>query len=220
MSDKYTGINWRNYPDTSTPVNSENLNIMDQGIIDAHDRLDELEKNGGGDQTVSWNDLDDKPFYDESVTIVDWNGDTTGLEYIEADVFGDGTLYPIMYKVSDSTFTKEEVIGATLVATSGGETIKGTITADIIEEITSNVFRVTDFALIALENETVTIDGVSFTFSKGVWVMSPEVTQAETVLLSKESLKQLDIKFIPDALYTEIDTRIDNYINDALGGEY
>jgi hypothetical protein len=41
-----------------------------------------------------------------------------------------------------------------------------------------------------------------------------------TMSLDYEDIKTLDIKFIPDGLYDEIDRRIDKYIDEALGGDY
>jgi len=38
----YTRVNWQNAPSTATPVNAENLNIMDKGIADAHSQLAEI----------------------------------------------------------------------------------------------------------------------------------------------------------------------------------
>ena len=35
----YIRVNWQNAPSTATPVNAENLNIMDKGIADAHSQL-------------------------------------------------------------------------------------------------------------------------------------------------------------------------------------
>ena len=40
----YTRVNWQNAPSTATPVNAENLNIMDKGIADAHSQLAQMDK--------------------------------------------------------------------------------------------------------------------------------------------------------------------------------
>jgi hypothetical protein len=41
-----------------------------------------------------------------------------------------------------------------------------------------------------------------------------------TMTLEYYYLKPIDIQFIPNGVYTEIDRRIENYIDEALGGEY
>ena len=38
----YTPIGWKNYPDKTTPVNADNLNKMEKGIIDAHDMIGDI----------------------------------------------------------------------------------------------------------------------------------------------------------------------------------
>lgn len=39
----YEAKTWKNYPDTSTPLNAENLQYMDNGIAKAHERLDNID---------------------------------------------------------------------------------------------------------------------------------------------------------------------------------
>ena len=45
MSDTYTRINWKEAPSTQTPISAENLNKMDKGIKDAHNKYDNLSEN-------------------------------------------------------------------------------------------------------------------------------------------------------------------------------
>ena len=62
--------------------------------------------------TCSWNDLEDKPFYDETYTgtmSFQYDGDSTGT--ITIDLGDEGTLV----KISDWTTTPEYLIGATTV---------------------------------------------------------------------------------------------------------
>jgi hypothetical protein len=48
MSDNlvnYTGVPWKDYPDTSTKLNAKNLNIMDKGIQDTAAAVNQLNSN-------------------------------------------------------------------------------------------------------------------------------------------------------------------------------
>ena len=38
----YTPIGWKDYPDKTTPVNAENLNHMDEGILNNNEAITEL----------------------------------------------------------------------------------------------------------------------------------------------------------------------------------
>lgn len=41
---EYSKVGWKDFPDTSTKLNAENLNKMDQGIMDAKEAINKLEK--------------------------------------------------------------------------------------------------------------------------------------------------------------------------------
>lgn len=47
MAKRYTRINWKQYPDTSTPRNAANLNKMDKGIDDLDNAIEVLNDNLG-----------------------------------------------------------------------------------------------------------------------------------------------------------------------------
>lgn len=42
---EYSKVNWKDFPDTSTKLNAENLNKMDQGIMDAKEAINEINGN-------------------------------------------------------------------------------------------------------------------------------------------------------------------------------
>ena len=190
------------------------------------DSLQQMVEGSGGTNTTekySWNDLIDKPFYDSSTTYLEWNGDITGMEYIEVEE--DGESIPLLYKYSNSVCTKDELLDCTItmVAEYGGEeSIE--ITEDMLLDIddSGKLFAIgMGYVYIATEDCTLTEEGVSVNFTPGLWVISPLFLGGYISYIGKESeIKTLDIKFIPDELYTKIDERIDAYIEEALGGEY
>lgn len=70
----------------------------------------EVEVGGSGGGVSSWNDLTDRPFYEENVVLdIHWDGEIGDREYV--DLSGDGSQ--IMVHVSDYTFTKE-LVGTTI----------------------------------------------------------------------------------------------------------
>lgn len=42
---EYNRVNWKDYPDTTTKLNAENLNKMDEGIAAAKEAIDEINRN-------------------------------------------------------------------------------------------------------------------------------------------------------------------------------
>lgn len=159
--------------------------------------------------THSWNEIENRPFYDETVVMLEWDGDTTGLEYVEITL--DGVTMPFLYKVSDKTFTKEELIGAeATISTSEGNQIY-LIDSESITEEGIDVIGAGRFAYIAMSDEAkIPFDGTTgyLYLSKGIWCPNPEITEGVyATSLSKESFKQLDEKFIPVLITTDdIDT--------------
>ena len=176
-----------------------------------------IEVGSGGSSVSSWEDLEDKPFYDESEVLLEWDGDSEGLDKI--NIGGEG-LY--ICKISDDAFTLEQIIGANvkIISSVDGTIINKVITEEDVSEEGALMF-VSGFCIIA--NEDTQMEGVLI--PKGIWHFPPSLTDGYYVSkVSKGEIKPLDIKFIPDELYTSIykriDARIDAYIEEALGGEY
>ena len=74
-------------------------------IPNSDELLEEQPKPSGG--ASSWNDLTDKPFYEETVTVnepvnIQWDGNTNGL----VNIMADNLCY---CKISDLVFTEEEI---------------------------------------------------------------------------------------------------------------
>ncbi len=170
----------------------------------------------------SWNDLTDKPFGEESITYLEWDGDTTGLASIE--LVEDGAVVASFYKYSDEVYTMDELLGSTLV--QGTHNLEGAIVDQTMVLTDQEVMFGDDtgkwisvnYMTVVVALEDFTYEGVG-TFTKGMWVMVFDGMHAKSI--TKEgAVKPLDIKFIPNELYTKIDERIDAYIEEALGGDY
>ena len=82
-------------------LKAEHLNHMEEGIAN-----------------VSWNDLTDKPFYDETPAPIVWDGNKEGYEVAEALNPSGDTLF--LVKVSDCVFTAADLIGATFSGVMNG----------------------------------------------------------------------------------------------------
>ena len=104
------------------------------------------ESTGGG--AKSWNDLEDKPFYEEVVHLGDtltWDGQPTdvSIEY--------GGLR--VYRVSSNTPNMDKWIGATISISTESEAI--TITEDDVFEMADSVYVVAEIIIVATADNTV-----------------------------------------------------------------
>lgn len=139
----------------------------------------------------SWNDLVDKPFYEEGEqTTITWDGNTEGRDSLVADFMFNVSFY----KVSDLLPTKDELIGAT-------------VTLDTTTTITESSFAMAD------ENATIAeafivVYGTAFSFNSAEYTVPspgiyfPNMGNTYTTLLAygSSSIVQLDEKFIPDTI--------------------
>ena len=190
--------------------------MANQSMHDAFNRFWQqtvalVERSNGG--VSSWNDLNDRPFYDESTVLYEWDGNTDGLEYITIEGMGN------IYKTSDTPVTRAELIGAEFVGynLATNEESSEILTEDRIASTDDGLVHNVDFLFFSVEADS-SVEGLTLT--RGVWCFDPTVAGVYLSRVSKGVVKTLDVKFIPNELYTEIDSRIDAYINEALGGEY
>lgn len=178
---------------------------------------EDLKQSGGGGGVSSWNDLTDKPFYDESKdygSTITWDGNTEGL--LEVVMVNEGPAKAGFYLVaSDVAIVGDITVTEEIVSSVGNQTITETLSKDGNVIIDSSGKLV-----IALEdNATVYTDGdATFTFpKKGVWFVRADVPglseYTSSVTLHNGSfidskLKKLDPKFIPNTktiFYTKHD---------------
>lgn len=155
----------------------------------------------------SWNDLTDKPFYDNSVVYFEI---TEGYEPIEQITTEDGVIF---YKVMEDGLTLEQIVGSTGYARMNGNPHESVITEDDLV-VNDGVISAAD----AFFSVTDACEVQGATLSTGTWIIYDPTFYIEKI--EKVELKTIDSKFLPDELYAEIDTRIDAYIEEALGGEY
>lgn len=160
------------------------------------------------EMATTWDDLEDKPFYDtrvfEEVEVeknLTFDGVLEGKEYVQYD--GD-----YLVKISDSTYTKDELLGNTITV-SYGETIE--IIDSHIQDLSSQNIPITvvgeGAGAVFIAYEDCSFMGVDFT--KGTWFIYSEYwyvssssltyTVKEPTLVNGE-LKQLDEQYIPDTI--------------------
>jgi hypothetical protein len=158
-----------------------------------------------GSGVSSWNDLEDKPFY-ETGWAIEW--DTNPTDTFVPIEGSDG-----FYKVSDIVPTKDELIGATLKAEFDGESIDMVLSDSDIVDYSADCYGFANspfFVVTTQATEFIFMGEVPISFpSPGVWfIYSSGVTWA--YYLGKGELKQLDPKFIPNyfgevGFYTDCD---------------
>lgn len=168
--------------------------------------LEEVDAGG----VSSWNDLTDKPF-----------GEETGKAYLFEETQCDGFEY-------NSNFgAYQYVIAPSPFALTLGETYK------VIWDGTEYECAAQDMSVVApdgvgLGNLSIVGgagNGEPFVIGYsggGVSFFAFDAAASHTVGIYQESttVKKIDIKYLPAEIYTEIDNRIDKYIEEALGGDY
>lgn len=157
--------------------------------------------------SISWNDLEDKPFYDTREIIpgvnIEWDGDTTGKVMDEKGLF---------YKVSDLTFTDEEVKEMTVTTTYGTFELKD---ADIYSMVVGDGCYVPSYSLYIVRAVN-SIDGASETTYPEIGVYFGENTRSltsEDTISENGELKQIDEKFIPKI---DMDIDLDIYEEEEI----
>lgn len=137
--------------------------------------------------------IKNRTHYDEQ-TVIEWDGDTTGL------VGANGVLY----KVSDVIPAKSDVLGGTITPSNGSAI---TITPDMTGMTDGDSFTIAEFALIIASAGVFSDKGFSFT-ETGIYFMSG--SNVHTSKLVYGSTKTIDPKYLPsDAVLPSV-TAADN----------
>lgn len=126
---------------------------------------------------------EDQLAYDGRIEI-SWDGDTTGRAFFDT---GD-----LVYKVSDLTPSKEEIIGGTFIPVDSEERV--TITKDMIREL-GNCF-VVDRQIFVIPIDNFEADGHVIP-EKGIYMLYVGNSYTNSLIYGK--IKQLDEKFLPPA---------------------
>lgn len=135
----------------------------------------------------SWNNLKDRPFYEETVTgevVIEYDGDSTGK--VVVSMGEDGQLV----KVSDLTPEPSELIGGT--ATMGEDSM--TITADVIEDArpAMPVASVGD-GMLMICYEPIPAYGIT---EAGMYLVDMGVPSTLKYAGTVTNIKKLDMKFL------------------------
>ena len=159
----------------------------------------------GNNEDISWNDLLDKPFYENSLEI-DWDEET----YLDILPYNP-TLGATFYKVSNEAPTELEILGAICSYRDESEADPVVVT----QEITSNmivysddnpdiymIFNESYWGLMGIAKAAGTCSvlggAATFTFtSPGIWFVDAN-NYTTLGLKLKPEVKTLDEKFIPD----------------------
>ena len=145
---------------------------------------------------------------------------------------GDLTFYKVTNDILTESILKGSKVTVTVTDNDGSEKSEtltitgftagqefefGRLFADMIAE---NFI----FFIVAVDKAgEFTVDGSKVKIAEtGTYftVMANQGGTPNLMSLEYNYLKQLDVKFIPNEIYSEIDQRIENYINEALGGDY
>lgn len=166
-----------------------------------------LVKAGGSGGASSWNDLTDKPFYEETKVVneplnITWDGNTKGLVCVE-------NYDCVWCKVSDMTLTDEQI--KLITETSSGD--DSGIISDIWEEMVQNE-SVTDDAVGGYWTTYVRKSGAvmfgsvfpeaGVYFYKDDYEYTTSNTTTEPIEHAKTTVHTLNKKFLPKAETSDI----------------
>ena len=148
--------------------------------------------------------IKNRTHYDEQ-TVIEWDGDTTGL------VGANGVLY----KVSDVIPAKSDVLGGTITLSNGSAI---TITPDMTGMTDGDSFTIAEFALIIASAGVFSDKGFSFT-ETGIYFMSG--SNVHTSKLVYGSTKTIDPKYLPsDAVLPYVTAADNGKVLQVVDGEW
>ncbi len=168
-------------------------------LMQAHDiqvdedgtRLDEVLERGGAGGVSSWNDLQDKPFYDETYTgtmVFQYDGDPTGKTTVT--IPDNGTLV----KTSDWTAEPSDLIGAT--GTFGGQSM--VITAEMVQDMRGFGMPIAVVAeSLYIVYSPCTVEGIITFPESGTYIADIGVSASLVFTGTVTRVKTLDPKYLP-----------------------
>lgn len=188
--------------DVSNVVMGSRCYVVDTGATYALNSNGEWKEVPIGGGASSWNDLEDKPFYEETVTNVipglniTWDGNTSGLP--------SATMgRTILYRVSELTPTLEQLQTATVVFkdTTGGEDVvqqlsDATITVHNEQGL---VLKSVDYIAVQYVEVDDTPPGLYFPVGMGGMIYCSSITAPE-ISETVSEVKTIDKKFLPGHL--------------------
>lgn len=185
-----------------TPKDTANVLIEENGMIK------KAPKSAIGGGAKSWNDLEDKPFYDARKQVdkfvIEWDGSIEGREITSP---GEGWIY---VKVTDEVFPYNEYNNGRIYLYSISNnspmddfSVNGGLWSFMGENLYSLSLEPGPICIIALSD--VEFEGAHFT--KGVWYLRQEnygyyASNMEFENVTVGEIKTLDEKYIPDSVKT------------------
>lgn len=165
------------------------------------------------DFDVYWEDIIDKPFYEEGWSI-EWDGTPTTESIDMSGVFGI-----VLYKVGEA-ITREEILGSVCTYRNGHTVVFDESSINNFDNRLAFVVFDGDTALcgVSYAKGQDTFLGVQFDFpSAGLWFIDT-VGAYRTESLSKTTIKKLDNKFIDiPTIAEEAAALIDDSISSVIG---
>ena len=144
----------------------------------------------------SWNDLEDRPFYEENVqTIIEWDGSTDGKDSVSPT---DGLTLVKVHDLIDAT----DLIGATLYLSDGSTIV---LTSDNIAYET-NMYVIMDpssYAVYLYGVQALSVSGITFP-SIGLYAAVGDVYFTK-LALGEVIIHTIDEKFLPDSIIAQSD---------------
>lgn len=161
-------------------------------IPDTIARIEDIPEGFSG----SWNDLEDKPFYEENVqTIIEWDGSTDGRDSVSPT---DGLTLVKVHDLVDAT----DLIGATLYLSDGNTIV---LTSDNIASETDMyiIMDPSSYNTYLYGVQALSVSGITFP-STGLYAAVGDVyfTKLE---LGEVIIHTIDEKFIPDSIIAQSD---------------
>lgn len=196
-----------------TPMDTANVLIEENGVVKKAPK----EAIGGG--AKSWNELEDKPFYDARKQVdkfvIEWDGSIEGREITSP---GEGWIY---VKVTDEVFPYNEYNNGRIYLYSIANnspmddfSVNGGLWSSMGENLYSLNLDPGPICIIALSD----VEFESAHFTKGVWYLRQEQygyyasnMEFENVVVGE--LKTLDEKYIPNSVQTYYIVRDDTNDN-------
>jgi hypothetical protein len=177
---------------------------------------------GGACGAFSWNDLTDKPFGEEGLEPITWDGNAGDRTIVDAN---ENNTYFV--KMNDMILSTENLVGATLSLSNGYELI---VTSDMVFSDIGGVTFV-EFAVCSVSDATAFSEfinkmGIQATFTETgtYFITAGGGTLYTTSVTFPSALKTLDDKFIPDTIarVSDLQEALGAYITDInalIGGD-
>ena len=192
----------------SLTLTSGGIKTLDEKFIpDTIARKEDLKNLGG---VTSWNDLTDRPFGEEGLIPILWDGNKEGKVVVTGD-----PIY--LVKVSDAVLSENDLIGSTYTTSDGTVTTIENVAVESDGKLLMGSFMV--MSVLEANTELMITEDMSFVFPEagtyfGAWFESAGGTYTQSLTFpGGATIKTLDEKFIPDTIartsdVAAFDTRI------------